>query len=114
METTIAPYDDPYQVLSIQLVVDLNLGDICRTLYDDDFIKRMVQKETRDLDFYGRFLDCIVGEILVQKQRMKMMAELDKLGSWFFEQLDLARLRVQIKKDLDRFDIPWREYMPQD
>lgn len=112
METAVAPYDDPYQVLSIQLVVDLNLGDICRTLYDDDFIERMVQKETRELDLYGKFLDCIVEQILVKKQRMKMMAELNKLGSWLFCQLDLDRLRKQIKNDLDRFDIPWREYMP--
>lgn len=112
METELKPYDDPYQILSIQLVVDLNIGDICRVLYDDEFTERMVQKETRDLDFYGRFLDCIVEEILVKKERMRMMAELDKLGSWFFKQMDIERLRGQIKKDLDRFDIPWREYMP--
>ena len=112
METELKPYDDPYQILAIQLVVDLNLGDICRALYDDDFIERMVQKEARDLDLYGRFLDCIVEEVLVKKERMKMMAELDKLGSWLFKQMDLPRLREQIKKDLDKYSIPWQDYMP--
>lgn len=112
METKVAPYDDAYAILARQLVVDLNYGDICRTLWDDEFIKRMVQKETRSIDFYGPFLDCIVEQILVKKQRMMMMHELDKLGEFFFNNLSLLNLREHIQDDLDRFKIPWREAIP--
>lgn len=109
METKLAPYDDPYHVLAVSLVVDSTHGDIIRMLYDDDFIERLIQKETRQIDFYGPFLDCIVEQILVRKQRMQMMVELDKLGSFFFRHLSLVRLREEIKKALDRFHIEWRE-----
>lgn len=112
MEAKIASYDDPYKILAINLVVDSTHGDIVRMLYDDDFIERMVQKETRNIDFYGIFLDCIVEQILIKKQRMVMMHELDKLGSFFFQNLSLLRLRKEITAYLDRYKIEWRSELP--
>lgn len=109
----VAPYDDAYNILAIKLVVDLNYGDICRVLWDDQFVERMVQKETRNIDFYGSFLDCIVEQVLFTKHRMDMMHELDKLGSWLFQQLDLERLRLQIVYYLDRYGVAWREMVEE-
>ena len=93
-------YDDPYIVLAHLVVGYYRPADVIRILSDDSFLLNIIQKETRQLDIGGWFLDCTVEDILANKNRMKMMHELDKLAQFFFEQLDKERLRSEIRNAL--------------
>lgn len=86
-------YDDQYVMLAHHILSVFNPAEVRRMLVDDDFIYRLIIKETRHQDFSGAFLDCIVQSILDDKRRMEMCHELDKLSKYFFSQLDIARLR---------------------
>ena len=99
------PYDDPYIMLVYWLLANLNTGELRRVLEDDDFVHKMIIKETRYLDFKGPFLDTIVCEILEDRRRMEMCKELDKLSDYFFSQLDLGRLRRELILTLNKYDI---------
>lgn len=99
------PYDDPYIMLVYWLIANLNVGELRRTLEDDEFIYKMIIKETRNLDFKGPFLDTIVCSILEDKRRMDMCREVDKLSDYFFSQLDLGRLRRELILTLNKYNI---------
>lgn len=99
------PYDDPYIMLVYWLIANLNVGELRRTLEDDEFIYKMIIKETRNLDFKGPFLDTIVCSILEDKRRMEMCREVDKLSDYFFSQLDLGRLRRELILTLNKYNI---------
>lgn len=99
------PYDDPYIMLSYWLLANLNIGELRRVMVDDDFVYRMILKETRNLDFKGPFLDTIVETILIDKRRMEMCEELDKLSKYFYKNLDLDRLRAELAITIEKFDI---------
>lgn len=94
--TYLHEYDDPYKILATSIISKCTPMEVQRVLVDDEFIMRMVMKETRQQDFKGDFLDCIVDEILRNKMRMLMMHQLDELGVFFFANLDLPRLREEI------------------
>lgn len=99
------PYDDPYIMLVYWLIANLNTGELRRILEDDEFVLKMIVKETRYLDFRGPFLDTIVCTLLEDKRRMEMCRELDKLSEYFYSQLDLGRLRRELILTLDKYDI---------
>lgn len=99
------PYDDPYIMLVYWLIANLNVGELRRVLEDDDFVLKMIVKETRNLDFMGPFLDTIVCSILEDKRRMEMCHELDKLSEYFFKELDLGRLRRELIMTLNKYNI---------
>ena len=80
-------------------------ADIKRMLTDDDFVRRLVLKETRLQDFAGVFLDGIVQSILDDKRRMEFMHELDKLADYFWRNLDIVRLRSEIIKYVTKYNI---------
>ena len=106
MENVLNPYDDPYVMLAYRLLADLNIGDLRRIFTDTEFVQKMIIKETRNLDFCGPFLDTIVCSILEEKRRMEMCVELDKLSMYFYENLDLERLRKELSKIIERYNIP--------
>lgn len=106
MENILNPYDDPYIMLAYRLLADLNIGDIRRIFTDEEFIQKMIIKETRNLDFCGPFLDTIVESILVDKRRMEMCMELDKLSAYFYQNLDLERLRRELTTLINKYGIP--------
>lgn len=99
------PYDDPYIMLVYWLIANLNSGELRRVLEDDEFVLKMIVKETRYLDFKGPFLDTIVCSLLEDKRRMEMCHELDKLSEYFFSQLDLGRLRRELILTLNKYSI---------
>ena len=66
-------------------------------MVDDDFVRRIILKETRLTDFQGPFLDAIIQSILDDKRRMELMHEIDKLSNYLYKNLDLDRLRETIK-----------------
>lgn len=90
------PYDDQYVMLAHHILSIYNSAEIRRMLTDDDFIYRLIIKETRHQDFSGAFLDCIVQSILDEKRRMEMCHELDKLSKFFFNNLDLEKFREDL------------------
>lgn len=89
-------YDDPYVLLAYKIVAYNIVPEICRILTDDEYVKKLVLKETRSQDFIGSFLDVIVQGILDDKRRMEMMHKLDELGEYFWSNFDLERLRKEI------------------
>lgn len=91
-------YDDPYVMMAHNIISIYDVADLKRLLTDDDFVRRLILRETRLQDFSGAFVDGIVQSILEDKHRMEFMHELDNLASYFWKNLDLARLRQEIIK----------------
>lgn len=89
-------YDDPYVLLAYKIVAYNIVPEICRVLVDDEYVKKLILKETRGQDFIGSFLDVIVQGILEDKRRMELMHRLDELGEYFWNNFDLERLRQEI------------------
>lgn len=98
-------YDDPYVLMAHSILSIYDTADIKRMLIDDDFVRRLVLKETRLQDFAGVFLDGIVQSILDDKRRMEFMHELDKLADYFWRNLDIVRLRSEIIKYGTKYNI---------
>lgn len=98
-------FDDQYIMLAHHILSVYNAAEVRRMLVDDDFIYRLIIKETRHQDFSGAFLDCIVQSILDDKRRMEMCHELDKLSLYFFNNLDLGRLRSQLETYGEKYGI---------
>jgi hypothetical protein len=75
-------------------------------LVDKDYIRQVIQAEVRDnIDIPGMFVDCIVTELISEKQKILYRDALNQLGLFFFHQLDVARLRDEIRKFYEEFDI---------
>lgn len=98
-------YDDPYKLLANSLVVSHSEAEIKRLMKDDEYILKHIIKETRNIDFYGDFLDCIVDQLLRDKKRMEFMHRLDRLAEFFMDNLDLPRLRSEILRYASRYGI---------
>lgn len=89
-------YDDPYKILADILVTSYGPKDIELMLRDDECILRKVKKEMREQDLRGPFIDCVIVEIMRNKERMEMVHALDIVGRYFFTKLDLDRLRREM------------------
>lgn len=100
-------YDDPYKILAHHIVGFYRPADVYRIMSDNQYVYTLVQKETRNLDIGGNFLDCIIEGILLDKDRMEYMHELDILAKYMFSKLDKERLREEIKKILSEMGISY-------
>lgn len=98
-------YDDPYKILAYHIIGFYRPADVVRVLNDDDFLKVILIKETRGQDMSGPFTDCIIEDILANKNRMEYMGELDKLSKYYYSKLDKNRLRTEIKTALSECGI---------
>ena len=98
-------YDNPYKLLAHHIVGSYRPADVIRVLTDNSYIKNQVLKETRLQDMCGRFIDCIVEDILDGKARMEYMHQLDSLGLYYYSKLDKARLRDEIMSVLSEAGI---------
>lgn len=96
-------YDDPYVMCVCSLIANHNKAEIRRMMVDNDYVANLILKETRLTDFRGPFLDAIIESILTDKRRMEMMRELDKLSNYFYNNLDLDRLRKTIIFIVNRY-----------
>lgn len=96
-ETYLHPYDDPYKCLAAALIETLTPMEVVRCLSDNEFVFRLLAKEMRSQDLGGPFVDCVVDEILRHKRRMELMRVLDGVSVYFFENLDLDRLRKELR-----------------
>lgn len=88
--------DDPYKILAHHVVGFYRPADVWRILTDNAYLKNIVVKEVRMMDLGGPFIDCIIENILEDKDRMEYMHELDRLGEYYFSRLDKERLRDEI------------------
>lgn len=98
-------YDDPYKLLASQVVAYYRPADVIRMLTDDEYVKVQLIKETRGQDMSGPFTDCIIEDILANKDRMEYMNALDSLASYYYDKLDKERFRAEIKTALSECGI---------
>lgn len=98
-------YDDPYRVLAAHLVSLYTPRTLRRVLTNSSFVKAVVVKEARQLDIGGIFLDCIDQEIIDNDKLRQKNARLKTLGEFYYSQLDLPRLRSEIRKFADELGV---------
>ena len=98
-------YDDPYRVLATHLVSLYSPRTLQRILSSSSFVKAVVVKEARQLDIGGIFLDCIDQEIIDNDKLRQKNARLKTLGEFYYSQLDLPRLRSEIRKFADELGV---------
>ena len=96
MNNYLYEFDDPYKILAHHIVSTYRPADVLRCLTDNAYLKTLVIKEVRLQDFCGHFLDCIIENILDDKERMDYMRKLDELALYYYSKLDRGRLRDQI------------------
>ena len=89
-------YDDPYIMLAHHIISHYSEKEILRVISDDEFVYKLIAKELRGQDFQGPFLDTVMEDILKNKQRKEMCQHLDKLALYFFDKLDIDKLREKI------------------
>lgn len=92
------PYDDPYKVLAFNLITTYPPETIRRFLLDRKFLRREIIREVRSQDFQGLFVDCLWVAMCDEKQRMQIMRQLDSLGRFFYQNLDVPHMRDEIRK----------------
>ena len=100
MESYLYEYDNPYKILAHHIVGFYRPADVLRVLNENAYIATLIQKEVRDLDIGGNFLDCTIEDILANKKRMEYMGHLDELSRYYYSQLDKERLRKEIRLTL--------------
>lgn len=105
MNNYLYDYDDPYKILAHHIVGFYRPADVLRVLSENAYIATLIQKEVRDLDICGNFLDCIIEDILSNKKRMEYMGRLDELSRYYYSQLDRERLRKEIRQTLEDMGI---------
>lgn len=89
-------YDDPYALLAHHIVGMYRPSDVLRCLTDNGYLKTLIIKEVRLQDMGGHFIDCIIENILEEKDRMEYMHKLDELAEYYYSRLDKGRLRDNI------------------
>lgn len=89
-------FDNPYRILAYYIVGNYRPSDVMRILADNSYIKNLVLKEVRQQDLGGHFIDCIIENILEDKDRMDYMHALDRLSDYYYSRLDKERLREEI------------------
>ena len=98
-------YDDPYRVLAAHLVSLYSPRTLRRILSNSSFVKAVIINEARQLDIAGIFLDCIDQEIIDNDRLRQKNARLKILGEFYYSQLDLPRLRSEIRKFADELGV---------
>lgn len=99
------PYDDHYAVLAWHIVSVLSVKALRELLENDAPIKSMVISEAKQIDISGHFLDCI-DEDIINKWRIRAKNKcLTALGEFYFSELDLDRLRSEVRKYAEEIGI---------
>ena len=91
-------YDDPYKMLASNIAVSYNIENVRRIMTDKDYIRQLIQAEVRDvIDLPGIFSDCVTTELISEKQKVLYRNALNMLGIFFYDQIDIPRLRNELK-----------------
>ncbi len=98
--------DDPYKILAANIAAKFSLASVKRMLSEKDFIRQIIQAEVRDnADAPGIFCDCVTTELISEKQKVLYREALNNLGLFFFQQLDIDRLRKEIRQFFSECEI---------
>lgn len=98
-------YDNPYALLAHHIVGSYRPADVLRVLTDNSYLRNLIVKEMREQDLGGHFIDCIIEDILEEKDRMEYMHKLDELAYYYYSKLDKGRLRDEILAILNNVGI---------
>lgn len=104
-EDRTADTDDPYRRLAFSIVCRNDIPTIRRYLTDYKFVRRVVIRETKEIDLSGPFLDCLAVELGRETTRGEMLRQLGVLGGYFYRKLDLVRLRDNIRRVCEELGI---------
>lgn len=99
------PYDDPYRVLAAHIVSVYSPRMIKKVMSSSSYIKSIVLQEAKQMDINGAFLDCIDQEVVANDHLRKKNAYLKKLGEFYFSELNILRLRLEIKRFAEELNI---------
>ena len=97
--------DDPYQRLAYIIVCRNDIPTINRYLKEYKFVRRTVVREVKELDLNGPFLDCLSVAMNKESDRSEMLRQMGTLGGFFYNKLDLQRLRREIRNACDKLGI---------
>lgn len=90
-------YDDPYRVLAAHLVSVFSVMSLKRILTNASYVKSLITHEAKTMDIGGAFLDCIDQEIVANDRVRGKNVYLKQLGNYYYSELDLDRLRKEIR-----------------
>lgn len=65
---------------------------------NSSFVKSIIVKEAKQMDIGGAFLDCIDQEIISNDRLRQKNVYLKQLGEFYYSELNLLRLRREIKR----------------
>lgn len=99
-------YDDPYKILAANIAANFSIANVRRMLSEKDYLRQLIQAEVREnADAPGIFCDCVTTELISDKQKVLYREALNNLGLFFYEQLDVARLRNELRKFFEECEI---------
>ena len=98
-------YDNPYRVLAAHIVSAFSVPNIKRALSSSSYIKSLIIHEAKTMDVSGAFIDCIDQEIIAHDRIRRKNACMRQLGEFYFSELDLERLRKEIRRFAEEFGI---------
>lgn len=98
-------YDDPYRVLAAHIVSVFSIAGVQRVLTNSAYIKSLIIKDAKTMDINGPFLDCIDQEIVANDMIRKKNVYLKKLGEFYYSELDIERLRREVRRFADELGI---------
>lgn len=99
-------FDNPYRMLAAGIATKMSVNDAKRIIADRDFIRQLVQAEVREnMDVPGIFTDCIATELISERKKVLYRDALNKLGLFFYEQLDIPRMREELRRFYKEFGI---------
>ena len=99
------PYDDPYRVLAAHIVSNYSPRMVKKVLSSSSYIKSIILQEAKQMDISGAFLDCIDQEVLANDHLRKKNAYLTRLGEFYFSELNVLRLRLEIKRFAEELNV---------
>lgn len=91
-------YDNPYRLLAAYIMSAFSAQNIKRILNSSSYVKSLVIQEAKTLDVSGAFIDCIDQEVIANDRVRKKNIYLKQLGEFYFSELDIERLRKEIRR----------------
>ena len=91
-------YDNPYRILAAHIVTAFSVPNIKRALTSSSYIRSLIIYEAKTMDVSGPFMDCIDQEIISNDRIRKKNLCMRQLGEFYFSELDLDRLRKEIRR----------------
>ena len=91
-------YDDPYRVLAARIVSVFSVPNIKRILTNQAYRRSLIVHEAKTMDVAGAFIDCVDQEIIANDMVRKKNVYMKKLGEFYFSELDIERLRSEIRR----------------